>query len=148
MAITRFREEYFFLSNFYPVLIKMDDVTYPTLEHAYQASKTLDKDERLGIFICRTPGQAKRLSKELSIRPDWNDIKVGVMKELLKQKFSYPKLRDMLIATGDEEIIEGNEWGDTYWGVCNGKGRNILGNLLMMLRNDLKFIEWRKEKSV
>jgi N-glycosidase YbiA len=135
MAITKFREEYFFLSNFYPVQIKMDDIFYPSLEHAYQASKTLDEDERLMIRFASTPGKAKRMGKEITIRQDWDKVKVGIMKKLLEQKFSKPALKKMLLETGDEEIIEGNEWGDTFWGICNGEGSNILGKLLMEIRN-------------
>lgn len=135
MTITKFREEYFFLSNFYPLQIKMDDVFYPSLEHAYVASKTLDKDERLMILYASTPGKAKRMGKEITIRQDWNEVKVGIMKKLLEQKFSKPALKKMLLETGDEEIIEGNEWGDTFWGICNGKGSNILGKLLMEIRD-------------
>jgi ribA/ribD-fused uncharacterized protein len=136
MTITKFRDENFFLSNFYPVQIKMDNITFPSLEHAYQASKTLDKDERLMILFASTPGKAKRLGKEITIRPDWNKIKINVMKNLLEQKFSKPELKKMLMETRGEEIIEGNEWGDTFWGVCNGKGSNILGKLLMDIRDN------------
>jgi len=138
MTITKFRDENFFLSNFYPVQIKMDGVVYPTLEHAYQASKTLDKDECMMILYASTPGKAKRMSKELTIRPDWATIKITIMEKLLRQKFFKPELREMLLATGDQEIIEGNEWGDTFWGVCNGIGRNILGKLLMSIREEIK----------
>lgn len=144
MAITKFRDENFFLSNFYPVEIKMDGVTYPTLEHAYQASKTLDKDERLMILYAKTPGKAKRISKELTVRKDWAIIKIEVMQKLLRQKFSKPELRKMLLATGDQEIIEGNEWGDMFWGISYRKdtsygiGRNILGQLLMSIRKEAR----------
>jgi len=141
MTIKKFRDENFFLSNFYPIGIKMEGITYPTLEHAYQASKTLDKDERLMILFANTPGKAKRLGKEVKIRKDWETTKVDVMKKLLKQKFSNPELKKILMETGDEKIIEGNEWGDTFWGVCNGKGFNILGKLLMEIRDNI-----RKEK--
>lgn len=138
MTITRFREENFFLSNFYPVQIKMDGIVYPTLEHAYQAAKTLDKDERLTILYASTPGKAKRLGKELTLRKDWAVIKITVMERLLRQKFFKPELRKMLLATGDQEIIEGNDWGDTFWGISGGFGRNILGKLLMEIREEAR----------
>lgn len=138
MTITRFREEYFFLSNFYPVEISMGEEIYPTLEHAYQASKTLDENERLSIQYQPTPGKAKRASAELTVRKDWDSIKVHIMRNLLEQKFSKPSLKKMLLETGDEEIVEGNTWGDTFWGVCKGKGKNVLGKLLMEIREKNK----------
>jgi ribA/ribD-fused uncharacterized protein len=137
MAITHFDNENFFLSNFYPVEILMDGVIYPTLEHAYQASKTLDKCERALVLKARKPGYAKRLGRQLTLRKDWEQVKLAIMKDLLEQKFSYRDLKKKLLATGNKEIIEGNHWHDTYWGVCDGKGLNMLGKLLMEVRNNM-----------
>ena len=71
-----------------------------------------------------TCGQAKHAGQRLVLRPDWEQIKQAVMLNLQRQKYSYPELRTLLLATGDSELIEGNTWGDTYWGVCRGVGQN------------------------
>ncbi len=137
-AITEFTGEYRFLSNFYESCVTYDFVIYPTLEHAYQAAKTLNLEERQKIKECKTPGQAKRMGRTVTLRPDWEQIKVHVMDNLLTKKFSLYPLKEQLLATKDKELIEGNTWGDTYWGVCNGQGENKLGQLLMNLRNQLQ----------
>jgi len=134
--IDSFKGEYRFLSNFWPAVVVFEGITYPTTEHAYQAAKTLDQDDRLIISLMATPGQAKRAGRKIVIRDDWNDIKVDVMRSLLEQKFSYPELKQQLLATGTQRLVEGNTWGDVFWGVCRGKGENILGNLLMGIRRD------------
>lgn len=82
---------------------------------------------------------AKKLGKLVTIRPDWDEIKVEVMYEIVKAKFHYnPDLREMLLATEDAELIEGNWWGDTFWGVCKGQGLNNLGKILMRVRDEYK----------
>lgn len=139
--ITRFREEYFFLSNFYHVFISLGGRIYPSVEHAYQASKTFHPLERIAILEAKTAPQAKRLGKHLAhMRSDWDNVKLKVMRELLEQKFSteHKTLREKLIATGDAEIVEGNNWGDTFWGVCGGEGENHLGRMLMEIRDSIR----------
>lgn len=90
------------------------------------------------IASLKTPGQAKREGQKLALRDDWERIKIEVMRILLFEKFlSHPDLAERLIATGEAELVEGNTWGDTYWGVCDGKGLNMLGKLLMDLRKEL-----------
>ena len=138
MTIEKFRGDYFFLSNFYPVEISMGGQVYPTLEHAYQASKTFDIDERMTVQYTPTPGKAKRMSSDLTVRKDWDSVKVSIMRHLLEQKFSKPQLRKMLLETGNKKIVEGNTWGDTFWGICKGKGENVLGKLLMEIREEIK----------
>ena len=142
-CIRTFTGNYRFLSNFYPVRIAMDDEVssgmYPSVEHAYQACKTLNVAERERILRCPTPGQAKRLGREVTIRKDWEQIKLKVMYHLLRQKFgAHADLQDRLLMTGYAELIEGNDWHDTFWGVCNGKGQNHLGKLLMQVREELR----------
>ena len=134
MSIIRFNSEYVFLSNFYPSPIIIDGIKYPTVEHAYQAAKTIDRREKLAIAATRSPGQAKRMGRKISLRRDWEEVKILTMLELLHLKFRHPVLKDQLLATGDTELIEGNNWGDTFWGVCCGKGSNKLGKLLMLVR--------------
>lgn len=133
--INSFRGEYHFLSNFYPFAFTWNGITYPTLEHIFQASKTENQDERAHIAACGTPGMAKRMGRKVSPRPDWDRIKIALMYELLSIKFSDPNLRDLLLQTGDATLIEGNDWGDTFWGRVGGVGANWMGVLLMLARS-------------
>lgn len=128
-----FRGEYNFLSNFYPCTIRYKGKTYKSTEHAYQAQKFLSEDIREDIRKCDTPGQAKRLATQFDRREDWNGVKVSIMYELLCIKFDNPTLAKKLIDVG-EPIIEHNTWGDTFWGVCEGTGKNTLGKLLERIR--------------
>lgn len=108
-------------------------------EHAYAAAKCKTERDREFIRKCSTPGEAKRLARQVPIREDWDDIRLGVMYELVKEKFSRHKdLRDKLLATGQFPLIEGNRWGDTFWGVCRGVGENNLGKILMRVRDELR----------
>lgn len=125
-----------FLSNFYTCSVRLDGQTYATLEHAYQAVKTLDLNERQRIRDVRTPGQAKRQGRFVTLREDWEETKVNFMRQLLEQKFKQgTSLRKKLDATAPHELIERNGWGDTFWGVCDGVGQNWLGVLLMEIRS-------------
>jgi len=137
MAITSFREQFAFLSNFYPARVVLDGTIYPTVEHAYQAAKTLVRAERDGILDANTPGKAKLLGRKATLRPNWDTIKVTIMRNLIAQKFADPKLRKLLLITGNDRLVEGNTWGDTFWGVCNGQGQNMLGQLLMAERSKI-----------
>ena len=131
--INSFSGDHRFLSNFYPVEVVLDGVTYPSVEHAYQAAKTLDLEKRKE-FLALSPGGAKRLGQRLEIRQDWSDVKLSVMTRLNEQKYMQPDLRKKLCDTYPQEIVEGNTWGDTFSGVCNGKGSNHLGKILMAIR--------------
>lgn len=136
-SIDRFTDEFQFLSNFHPARVVYEGIEYPSTEHAYQAAKTDDQQERLE-FVELTAAEAKKKGKEVIVRRDWNDIKIGVMEELVRDKFTrHPHLALKLMATEDLEIVEGNTWGDTFWGVCNGKGHNHLGRILMKIRKEL-----------
>ncbi len=137
-AIKSFDGQFDFLSNFYPSTVLMDFVTYKTVEHAYQAAKTLDITERYIIADLPNPGQAKRAGRKVKLRPDWESIKIEIMTNLVREKFTkHPMLAKQLLDTGDREIIEGNTWGDYFWGVCKGKGENNLGKILMKIRSEL-----------
>ena len=118
-----------FLSNFYHSPIFYEGIVYPTNEHFFQAMKTLNLKEREAIAAAPTPGVAKRMGRKVQLRSDWEDVKIEVMKKGLELKFRDYELAQKLIDTGDEELIEGNWWNDTYWGVCNGIGKNMLGKL-------------------
>lgn len=132
--IDSFQGEYRWLSNFWPALVIFDGDYYPTVEHAYQAAKTTDRSARIRIHRAETPGLAKKLGRGLAMRPDWDTFKLEVMLILLRQKFTDPELRRKLLETGDRELIEGNTWGDRFWGVCGGTGENHLGKILMHVR--------------
>jgi hypothetical protein len=135
MAITSFSEENRFLSNFYPCMVKMEGIEYPSVEHAYQAAKTLNVAEREEIALL-TAGQAKRRGSRILPRVGWELMKVRIMEDLVRQKFNDRVLREMLLATGDAELTEGNDWGDKFWGVCDGEGENWLGRILMQIRSE------------
>lgn len=133
-VIDRFDGEYRFLSNFWKSPVEYDGMLFESVEHAYQAAKTLDWDQREWVRSAPTPGKAKQYGRNVLLRPDWEEIKIGVMRGLLEQKFADAKLQAKLIATGNAELVEGNFWHDTFWGVCNGVGDNHLGKLLMEVR--------------
>lgn len=129
-----------FLSNFYYSEVELGNIVYPTVEHAFQAAKTLDPIQRSNIALMETADKAKRFGRQVNLRPDWEDIKCNVMLYLLRQKFTGTGLENALVATGSQELIEGNTWHDAYWGVCNGVGKNMLGILLMKVRGELQMI--------
>ena len=135
----KFRNQYFFLSNFFPAPVRYEGILYPTSEHAYAAAKTLDLDLRRQIAKIPTPGKAKRFCRTLALRPGWLAMRLRIMDEVLTAKFSqHPDLAARLAATGYEELVEENTWGDTFWGVCDGHGLNNLGKALMRVRRSLR----------
>lgn len=128
-----------FLSNFYPAPVMLDGKEYSTVEHAYQAAKTLSIVRRVIIRGLAKPGDAKKYGKDLEIREDWEDVRLDIMKELVTCKFTeHVKLKEKLLATGNQELIEGNYWGDMFWGVYKGQGKNNLGRILMRVREKLR----------
>lgn len=138
-AITEFKGDYRWLSNFWPVsIVREDGITYPSAEHAYVAAKTEDLAIRQALAVMGTAGQVKRAGRALVLRDDWEHVKRAEMLSILRLKFKQPYLADLLRATGSKTLIEGNTWGDTYWGVCNGQGHNTLGQLLMLIRSELE----------
>jgi ribA/ribD-fused uncharacterized protein len=141
-AITRFRGAYAFLSNFYSSPIEVNGIIFPTVEHAFQAAKVrLDhprrRDAQVLIAEHPTPSGAKRAGRSVKLRSDWKAAHLLIMRRLLALKFT-GKFARALIDTGSVPLIEGNDWNDTYWGVCRGQGRNQLGVLLMELRAELQ----------
>lgn len=137
--IDNFTNEYSFLSNFYMCTIECLDDNYPSAEHAYQAMKTKDPSIREKIRNCKTPGQAKKIGNEISLRPNWNQMKYDIMLDIVFSKFDQnPNLKEKLLSTGDSNLIERNNWHDTYWGICNGVGENKLGEILMIIRKNFK----------
>lgn len=134
--IDSFDKEFSFLSNFFPCEVEFEGMTFGSTEHAFVAAKTLDRTLREQVQAIREPGKVKRFGRRLKLREDWEQVKLDVMLELLRKKFSIPELREALLATGDAELIEGNYWRDFFWGVCQGVGTNHLGRLLMQVRRE------------
>lgn len=132
-AIESFTGDYRFLSNFYPANVQFDGLIYMSVENAYQAAKTLVKSERKP-FREMSPAAAKKAGRKLTLREDWESVKLTIMADLLTQKFAHADLRELLLATGARKLVEGNWWGDRYWGVDGGVGENHLGRLLMKTR--------------
>lgn len=146
MAIRSFRNTIF--SNFYgakpgeiPLMIVYDGAVYPTVEHAYVAAKLTDLALREEVRRLPKPGQVKAFLHERGLTPrlGWDEMKLAVMEDLVRQKFARHCLAALLLATGDEELIEGNTWNDTFWGVDaeTGEGKNHLGRILMKVRSEL-----------
>jgi ribA/ribD-fused uncharacterized protein len=163
--IDEFRGPTRWLSNFgiVPKLYAFG-VFITTTEHGYQAAKCENPEEREEILIAKTPGRAKALGQKVALRPDWEDVKDHVMYTLLRRKFASinKELHDQLLATGNEILVEGNDWGDRYWGAekvprrsgieCTEDhwwpedgssdykwvGKNQLGILLMQVRSELR----------
>jgi ribA/ribD-fused uncharacterized protein len=123
-----------FLSNFFPSPIEFEGLTYPTVEHAFQAAKTLKHAERERIRQLASPGEAKRAGRRVALRPDRDQIKLRLMKQLIQQKFTDPALHSRLLKTYPRALVEENNWGDQFWGVCGGVGENHLGRILMEVR--------------
>lgn len=140
--IKEFQGEYRWLSNFAPCKIFYEGLVYGSVENAYQATKTLDETERLRLSTM-TSGEAKRYSRTLTVRSDWDDIKLNVMRDLSCIKYSKEPYLSKLVGTGDSHIQEGNRWGDKFWGVClkTGEGQNNLGLLLMDIRDKINKIQ-------
>jgi len=139
-GIYGFFGEYRFLSNFYPVEIEYEGLKYKSTEAAYQSAKTLDKQERLK-FVDKTAYESKKLGRKLILRKDWEGVKIYIMYELLLKKFSNQYLKLKLLSTENRYLEETNNWGDTFWGVCRNKGNNVLGELLMKIRETCKNIK-------
>jgi len=135
--IDAFRGKYMKLSNYSLVTIMYEGHAYMSVEHAYQAQKTTDPVLQKQIRDSPTPATAKKLARSVPLRPDWEEVKVPIMLQLLREKFAQEPERTILMTTYDEELVEGNWWNDTFWGVCNGVGENMLGKLLMKVRQEL-----------
>lgn len=133
-VIDSFKGNYRFLSNFYPSKVNFDGIEFPSVENAYQAAKNFDRERRL-LFVNLTASQAKKEGKRIIIRPDWDEVKIAIMTNLVEEKFTKNlDLLQKLLETEDAELVEGNSWGDVFWGVCKGKGQNHLGKILMQVR--------------
>ena len=138
--IRSFNGKHSFLSNFHLCDVRFEGVTYHSVEAAFQAAKCVSPEARRR-FATMSPYMAKQAGRTVDLRPDWEDVKVEVMRGLLREKFAPgSELARMLLSTGNAELHEGNTWGDTFWGedLKTGTGRNMLGNLLMEVRDGLR----------
>jgi len=144
--IEEFSGDYRFLSNFWPCEIKYKGFTFPSTEHAYQAVKWLcvsNNDQLILDFLGKatTAGKAKRMGRLIPIDAEiWDNAKVEVMKEITIIKYvEHIELGNLLKSTKNKYIQEGNSWGDVFWGIDlkTGKGKNILGNILMHVRSEI-----------
>lgn len=138
MKIDNFRGKYAFLSNFFDAPVEYEGLLYKNNESAFQSAKTLDINRRKQ-FCELDPSMAKRKGRNVPLRNDWENVKDSVMKKVVLDKFTRNiDLKQKLIDTGEAELIEGNTWNDTYWGVCNNRGKNRLGKILMEVRDLIK----------
>ncbi len=139
--ISRFYGRYRFLNNFYHAVIEYEGLTFPSVEHAYQAAKTLDHSIRKEFTHgYMSAGDAKRRGNSIDLRGDWLNVRVEIMRHLIRKKFKHEGLKRLLINTGDEQLIEGNYWHDEFWGVDvtrrPWRGENWLGRILMEVREE------------
>lgn len=136
--IEKFEGEFYFLSNFYPASVMYNGDVWITAEHAFQAAKTLHPSEKLWVGAQGTPGRAKKAGQAVTLRPDWEEVKLAIMKDIVRLKFFTGRfLANRLVQTHPATLVEGNYWGDTFWGVCQGEGENHLGLILMDVREQL-----------
>lgn len=141
--IREFQDENRFLSNFFPAFCHFEGIDFPSVEHAFQAAKSLSPAKRQAMAKLKSPADAKRAGRLVALRSDWEVIKHEVMLVCVQSKFlSNPNLRAKLLATGNRMLIEDNEWHDNIWGICRCRrcknGQNLLGQILMSVRNQLR----------
>lgn len=135
--IDKFRGSFAFLSNISECDITINGYNFKSLENAYQSCKCKNPED-MKLFLNITPVEAKILGNTITKRGDWDLVKLNIMETLVYQKFSKnEKLKFLLLMTGNEKLIERNQYGDTFWGVCNGTGENHLGKILMRVRQQL-----------
>lgn len=140
-VINSFRDEYFFLSNFYRCPVMYMGHEFTCAEAAFQAAKC---PARAREFQALGPSEAKKLGRNVLLREGWEYIKNMIMRRVVYSKFSQNRfLLDKLLSTGDAVLIEGNDWGDTYWGQVDSEGENNLGKILMETRAEMKL--WHPE---
>lgn len=144
-TISEFKGPYAFLSNFYQSPVDMTPpfpalvpFRYATAEHAYQAAKAVTREDHDRIAAAATPGDAKKIGRRVKARADWDLHRLAVMTQVIEAKFAYgTELAARLVSTGEAELVEGNYWGDDFWGVYQGRGQNMLGTILMAHRRHL-----------
>lgn len=145
--IDKFYGNNLWLSNFQVCKIQYQGYIYWSTQAAYQAQKfkgtTIQMDRLKKVFTKIEPNEAKLLGSIIPLREDWEEVRLDIMKELLEIKFNQQPYKTMLIKTGDQELVQGNYWHDTFFGKCgcpqhNGQGQNHLGNIIMQIREELQ----------
>lgn len=135
MKIDSFKNEFYFLSNFYPCKVIYGGLPFENSEAAFQAAKCWSRADE---FIHLNASDAKKLGRKVEMREDWDIVKNRIMHDVVLAKFSQSEdLKEKLLATGDAYLEEGNTWGDRYWGTVDGVGENQLGRTLMSVRDML-----------
>lgn len=145
---------YDWLSNFGPPLLRygaylpqhepiVDWVEEISAEHLYHAAKATNARDKLIVMAAKSPKEAKAAGRQITCRPDWNDVKDAVQRNIIQRKLQHDWVRQKLLATKDAELVHATYWHDTYWGVCNcakhqGAGKNTLGKLWMEARDRLR----------
>ena len=144
-TIDKFCGQYAFLSNFYEAPVRIFGHHFKNSEAAFQAAKC---PEHMDKFCNLNPSEAKRLGRKVKIRHDWEDIKYRVMWAVCFAKFlQNTGLQERLLNTENAHLVEGNTWGDTTWGVCNGKGKNWLGSVLESVRDIFRTFHFSQNKT-
>ena len=149
MIIDKFEGRWRFLSNFHPCKVEHQGIIYPSVEAYYVAMKCNNEQMlngrhyTIGDFremIARLPNAAiaKSLGKKMQVRKDWDEKKLDFMLYGVREKFKNPALVELLLSTEDFSLVEGNDWNDKFWGVCQGKGLNHLGRILMRVRKEIR----------
>lgn len=137
----RVSDEFGCFSNFAPYPVRMDGKVWPTSEHYFQAQKFEEVEHREKIRKAKSPMIAARMGRDRKkpLRRDWESVKVSVMREVVRAKFTqHEDIRQILLSTGDAKIVEHTE-NDAYWGDGgDGAGKNMLGRVLMEVREELK----------
>lgn len=135
--IDDFRFDYRWLSNFHMCPVMFEGMMFDCSEAAYQAAKTTDLIER-AKFQHVAGNIAKKMGRGLTLRDAWDKLKYKIMFDIVCDKYyRNTDLMKKLQETGCRPLIEGNTWGDTYWGDCNGKGQNKLGIISMHIRDTI-----------
>jgi ribA/ribD-fused uncharacterized protein len=133
-------------SNFSPHPIELDGKTWPTSEHYFQAQKFADAAHQEAIRKAKGAMVAARMGRDRSkkIKDDWEQIKIEVMTRAVRAKFNqHADLRAMLVGTGEATLVEHTR-NDAYWGDGgDGTGKNMLGQILMKIRDELRREERR-----
>ena len=140
--ITQFRRQFFFLSNMYPCKVKYDGLVFNSAEHAYQYAKAVTPEDKQYVLDAEDPFDSKKRGRKVRKRADWDDVKLSIMINVVWNKFAMnDDCREALMLTKGYDLIEDNWWDDTYWGICDGKGENYLGRILMHLRETLEYFD-------
>ena len=136
---SRLDNDYSFLSNFHNAPLLIDGKVWSTNEHFFQAQKTADMADQERLRQCAKPSQAKHLGRRVKLRKDWETVKVDIMRHVCREKFDqHPELREKLLSTGSAVLAERSS-RDKFWADAgNGSGRNMLGKIIMQIRDEFR----------